>query len=181
MKKIIAVLLIMTAGMAAFASGNQEADDDGVVRLERGTLARNSYLEDLEMVEVRGAVKFESPVPELTSGGKDYSLMVPGMRNYMGYISEGDRVVVTGYIIEDDQYMYGPRGGMMYGGEPPCTDIEALEGNTLLMVASIEIDGTVYELPWVNDDFGYGNRGPEGRMPGGMGRRDSFGPGRFRN
>lgn len=148
MKKLIAVLCMAAAAGALFAGGQQEVNDEGVVVLERGDAARNSFFEDLEKVEVTGRVKFESPVPELVSGGQDYTLMIPGMGEYLSYISEGDSITVSGYILDED-FMPGRRGGMAGGrmGGGMRMDIDELEGNINLFVETVEIDGTVYELP----------------------------------
>ena len=180
MKKIIAVLMILTAGFAVFASGSQEADDNDVVRLTPGTMARNGSIEDLEEIELTGVVKFESAIPELTVNGTDYTLMTPGMHEYAGYIKEGDSVVVTGYVMEEDQAFPGSRGGRMYG-ESLCYSLDVLEGNTVVLVETVEIDGVTYELPWAGDDYGFMGRSERGgMMPGrGDGGRGFSGPGRF--
>ena len=165
MKKMIAVLLLVGASAAVFAGGAQETNEDGVVELEKGQAARASVLEDLEKIEVTGTIKFESPVAELEVGSQDYTLMIPGAREYMDYIQEGDRVTVTGYIL-DEETMPGPMGGKngkSAGGM--MHDLEVLEGNETLMVETVTIDGTTYELPWVENGFMAG----EDRM--GDGRR----------
>ena len=180
MKKMIAVLCMMAAAAAVFASGAQEVNEEGIVELEKGELARNSYLEDLDKIELKGTIKFESPVAELTSGGKDYTLMAPGSREFMQYISEGDRMTVTGYILDEDS-MPGPMGGRMFGNTQGGRmsgnmqdrgihqDFDVLEDNITLLVETVTIDGKTYQLPWVDDDYGFGMRRDEdGRMSGRM-------------
>jgi len=164
MKRIVIVsIMILAVSIAAFAAGSQEVNENGVVELERGTLARNSYLDDLDKVEISGVIKFESPVPELTSGGKDYTIFAPGMQMFSGYLTEGQRISVTGYILEEDSMFGAGRGRMVQ-------DTKALDGNSTLMVETVEIDGTVYQLPWV-DGFGPDNRGMIGRNGSGSARQ----------
>ncbi|HAK47067.1 MAG TPA: hypothetical protein DCO79_14265 [Spirochaeta sp.] len=165
MKKIIVVLLILAAGTAAFANGAQEESEERVVELNRGELNRNSFLEDLDEIELKGTIKYESPIPELNSGGTDYSLMAPGAREYMDYIREGDSITVTGYILDED-WMPGSRGGRL-NGLGMHQDFEAVEGNTVIFLETVTIDGTTYELPWVNEDFS-GRNSDRGRHSGGM-------------
>ncbi len=195
MKKIFLILMITAvAAGAVFANGTQEKNEDGVVVLEPGMYDRSSSLDDLKKVDVKGKLTFESPVPELTAGGKTYTLVAPGAMQFISYVKEGDTLTVHGYILEDDNTffggMFGGRGGrgMMY-------DNSAVEGNINLLVESVEYNGTTYQLPWVGDDDdfcgpGYGGMrggfdrgGSYGRMPGyggmmGGTSSGSFGPGR---
>ncbi|MDC7226354.1 MAG: hypothetical protein PQJ61_06290 [Spirochaetales bacterium] len=165
MKKIIAVLLVLAAGTAAFASGAQEENEDGVVVLERGDVARADFLKDLEKVEITGRIKFESPVPELVADGQDYTLMIPAMREYISYIAEGDRITVTGYIV-DEENMPGPRGERGHrdpkAGGRMHENLEVLEDNVSLMIETVTIDGVTYELSWVNGEGGRGGRDNRG-------------------
>ena len=180
MKKMILVLLMITAAVMVFAAGTQETNENGVVELERGDLARNSFLSGQEKVELTGTIVYESPFPELKVGSRQYTLSAPGAMMFSGYINEGDKITVTGYIM-DENSTFGPmggRGGMGYGMQ----DYKALEGNTVILVESAEIDGTVYQLPWVNDDFeGRGAMfgGRDDRLPGRTDGRmnNNFGPG----
>lgn len=170
---------MILAAAAVFATGNQEVNEDGVVELERGELARNSYLDDLEKIEVTGVVKFESPVAELRVGGKDYTLTAPGGQMLSGYLSEGQRITVSGYLLEEDlNFGVGAgRTGRPGGVNSRFENIEVLEGNINLLVEAVEIDGTVYQLPWVDGESyrqnGLDRRGNSRQSSGsrGMGSR----------
>ncbi len=174
MKKIFLILCMSAAAATVFATGAQEADEDGVVKLQPRELARNSYLEDLEQAEVTGTVKFESPVPELVAGGKSYTLIAPGAMAFYDYVSEGDKITVKGYIVDEETMPWnaGPAAGP--GGRGRMFDLEALEGNIELLVESVEIDGTTYQLPWVDNETGFGRMADKDGMfgRGGMSSRD---------
>ena len=173
MKKSVILLVMIITAAAVFATGAQEADDDGVVELRPGELQKNAWLQGLDEVELTGSIVFESPVPELRSGGKDYTLTAPGAMGLVAYLEEGQRVTVKGYILDaENQAFNGPgrafggRGGMMNGPEGSMPGIQALEGNTTVLVESVTIDGVVYELPWVNGGFADAGMRRSGMMRG---------------
>ncbi|MBI9108013.1 MAG: hypothetical protein JEZ04_14795 [Spirochaetales bacterium] len=181
MKKIIIVSIMILAAAAVFATGNQEANEAGVVELVPRALVQDNFLNDLEKVEVSGVVKFESPVPELVSSGKDYTLTAPGLQMFAGMVTEGQLITVSGYLIDDDAY-FGPgmgrNGGRGVAGGR-LQDTEVLEGNINLLVETVEIDGVVYQLPWVNRGgfgagFGSGKGRGNGRGNGMMGGNGNF-------
>jgi hypothetical protein len=157
MKKTILVLLMISAAAMVFATGAQETNENGVVELERGDLARNSFISSHEKVELTGTIVYESPFPELKVGSKMYTLTAPGAMIFSSYLNEGDKITVTGYVMDDESAlrpMDGKNGrndrGRMGNG---MQDYKALEGNIVLLVESAEIDGTVYQLPWVTEGF----------------------------
>ena len=170
-KLVITAVLIIAASAAVWASGNLEANEDGVVELEPQQLARDSYLSQLESVELKGVVKFESPVPELVSGGKDYTLTAPGMMMFAGYLEEGQRLTVKGYLVDQEQQPAFPNGKPgMPGGRGPgmfSNGTAAIEGNSVVLVESVIIDGVEYRLPQgAPDEFGR-RAAPGQRMGGG--------------
>ncbi len=178
MKKALVVLIMLSVAAGVFATGAQEADEDGIVRLDPRDVARNSVLDDYEKVSVKGTIKFESVVPELSAGGKEYALTAPGANMLASYLTEGQKVTVNGYIVDEDSF-YGPRGmgpGMMNFLNP-----EALNNDITLLVESVEIDGQLYMLPWVEDGFGTMMQGRNfsddsrfGNMRGGTSSRGGF-------
>jgi hypothetical protein len=159
-KKAIILLVMLLAAAGAFAAGEMEQDADGVVRLQPGQLAQESYFSDLEKIEVTGVVKYESPAAELRVGSKDYTLTAPGSRGLSGYLKEGQRLTVSGYLADEEQSgLESFRPGSMGPGAFFGNSIEALEDNITILVETVEIDGVVYELPWINGTAGgYGFR-----------------------
>ena len=158
-------MLMIAAAAAVFANGTQEADADGIVRLDRGDIARSTYLDDLKPIDVKGTLNYESSVPELVSGGKSYTLFAPGAMMFSDYVREGDKLSVKGYILDDQSGFFGRMGGPGY-----MFDNKAVEGNTTILVESVEFNGKTYELPWVGDDDGFCGPGGFGGMRGGFSR-----------
>ncbi len=101
--------------------------------------------------------------------GKAILLIAPGAMAFYDYVSEGDKITVKGYIVDEEScpLFDGRAPGM--GGRGRMFDLEALEGNTGLLVESVEIDGTTYQLPWVDNEAGFGRMSDRGGMPGGYG------------
>ncbi len=150
MKKIILILFMMAAAAAVFASGAYETNDQGVVMLNEDQLERGSFLNSPDKVELDGTIQFECPVPELEAEGESYTLMTPGAMGFYRYISEGDRIKVSGYIL-DHEKMTEPMGCFkrMYTA---LKDFDALNGNPVVLVETVEFKGTAYQLPWVNHE-----------------------------
>ncbi len=163
MQKIILILVMAAAASAAFAAGTQEKNDQGVVVLHEGQLERGSFLNNLDKVELDGTIQFESPVPELEAGGKSYTLMAPGAMGFCRYVSEGDRIKVKGYIL-DNKKMMGPMEGFCRMNMA-MLEFKALEGNSVVLVETAEFKGTTYQLPWVNHE-----RKAREHIPPNMGR-----------
>ncbi len=90
MKKIIAVLVLLTAATALFASGNSE---DPVSR--RGMGFVNS-----EEVSLTGTLALTDARLSLETDGKNYSLSVPGYRRVGFNVEEGMEVTVNGALSD---------------------------------------------------------------------------------
>jgi len=90
MKKIIAVLVLLTAATALFASGNSEESD-----FQRGKGFVNS-----EEVSLTGTLAFTDARLSLEADGKNYSLSVPGYRRVGFNVEEGMEVTVNGALSD---------------------------------------------------------------------------------
>ena len=166
MKKTILVLFMAATAAVIFASGSQEKNNDGVIELQPGPRSAYNYTEGQEEVELKGQVKFESPVPELVSGGKTYSLFAPGAMAFYGYLEEGDDITVSGYLLDEDAAASCMSGFGRRGPNAMFSDDEVAMDN-VIWVETVEMDGETYQLPQMGqmgDDYGYGMRG--GRMDG---------------
>ena len=96
---------------------------------------------EFDEVELRGLLRLaENELPIMVSAGVEYTLRIPPALSSELQVSGGQQVNVAGYLVERASF-------------------DLLSTQRLVMVRSIEIDGTKYVLP--ADGFG----GRRGRTP----------------
>ncbi|MBI9104493.1 MAG: hypothetical protein JEY99_18910 [Spirochaetales bacterium] len=180
-KGIILLAVLMMAGGAVFASGQQDVEENDYENDSRGRRPGNMQyddrgrgdgrfnedcdcFEDQEEVSMTGTVDFTSAGAILSVDGVDWTLMYP-YRAVNFDIADGTEVTVNGWaIVQDDDSDDMRRGRMDFD-----------EDGNYFHIISAEIDGEVYELDF-DGPMGRGNdRDRGGRMGGRSGRNSNMG------
>ena len=139
-KRIFITLIALSLAAAAFAAGQGEQAGDGAIQGEKLVLKGTVSLQDL-------------PHPVLTSGDKQYVLMVPPCLVDRAGVKDGAQVTVQGYQLRTKPF-FGAGGDKKYIG---------------LFVTQATIDGKDYDLSRYYADGMMGARGRGWGMMGGRG------------